>query len=438
MSRNPKLRKIIKSYVSAAIKLLSKETGSKFPSDNWSDAPEIPFIFSEDKLKHLPEYQKCLIALENDSIIASQLNAMVGIESRRSRSRKAVELVIRLPHLAIYQNKVEFNEEYFKREYEAFESTIYDNFFVYEVVVPLSGPVFPAPIKLSNELEICRVNPNDLSLPLQSENLSNRIPHFNKLLWAIRTQYSLFKVIGDKEIELDETERNEERRNKVNEAVEQVLTCLRLLNVSNVYPLTILHRTKSWLFHDVRQYPLKYFPSNQFSLQLDEDFHKTFPKFWKEFQQQAVNKHKFIGLAAKRFSYAHERHDWEDRIIDLLIAAEAIFLSQAGNQGELKHRLKLHAAKFLATDSKIRKQIFEDMSLAYDLRSNIVHGSNALDGVLKKIRKKESDTLSEKEKIDQFTYRIQDYIRVGINKTIDFASRNSQQQPVDWDDLLLN
>lgn len=437
MSQNPELRKIIKSYVAKAIKLVGTNVGSKFPSDDWSSAPEFPFIFSRDELEKLPEYKKCRFALENDPATASHLDELIGIESRRSRTSSAENLMIRLPHLAIYQNKVEFNGEYFKREYENFECALYDKDFSYEVVVPLSGLVFPAPVKLADNLEICRVNPNDLSLPLKSEDLSQRVPYFNELVWAIRTKYDLPKIVGEKETDLSADKENDERRGRANEMVEHLLTCLRLLNASNVYPTAIIHRTKSWFFHDIRYYPVKYSPTVRFSLQLDKDFNKTLQKFWKNFQRQALGKHKFIALAAKRFSYAHERHDWEDRIIDLLIAAEAVFLSQAGNQGELKHRLKLHAAKFLATDSKIRKQIFEDMSLAYDLRSNIVHGSHALDGVLKKIRKKEDIGFGEKYKIEQFISRIQNYIRTGINRMIFLASENNHQELVDWDDLLL-
>ena len=439
MSKNPELRKLIKAYAVAAIKLAAGDMGSRLPSDDWSDAPEFPFIFSEDKLKRLPEYEKCYKALESDSVIASQLDVMVGTSSRRERSQKAEGLMIRLPHLGIYQNALKFNEEFFRREYQAFENNFYDKNLTCEVVVPLSGPVFLAPIKLSDELEICRVNERDLSLPLKSDVVSNDKSFSSQSIWVIRTQYLLPKMVGDKaEHTLNDTERDEETRNRANETVEQILTCLRLSGVSNAYPQMIIHRTKPWLFPNTRRYPIKYFPTTQFSLKLDKNFNKTFLKFWKSFQKQAVNKHRFIALAAKRFSYAHERHDWEDRIIDLLIAAEAIFLSQAGSQGELKYRLKLHAAMFLATDSKTRKQIFEDMSLAYDLRSKIVHGTGELNSAISKIKKKEAVGLGEKYKLDQFVYRIQNYIRAAINKTIMIASKNKQQEIFNWDELLLN
>lgn len=192
--KKPKLYKSIKSYVVAAIDLVGNDLGNKFSSDDWFDAPEFPFIYSHDKLKQLPEYKKCLEVLKGDSIIASQFDVLVGINSRRSRSPKLEELMMRLPHLTIYKNTIKFSEEYFEREYNAFESNLFDKNFGYEVIVPLSGPVFKAPIKLSDKLEICQVNKNDLTIPLKSDMASNNRPYFDHLLWAIRTEYTLPKM----------------------------------------------------------------------------------------------------------------------------------------------------------------------------------------------------------------------------------------------------
>jgi hypothetical protein len=438
--KNSKLYKSIKSYVVAAIDLVSNDLGNKFSADDWFDAPEFPFIHSRDKLKQLSEYKKCLKVLKSDSIIASQFDVLVGTNSGRSRSPKLEELMMRLPHLTIYKNTIKFNEEYFEREYNAFESNLYDENFSYEVIVPLSGPVFKAPIKLSDKLEICQVNKNDLTIPLKNDMVSNDRPYFDQLLWAIRTQYTLPKIIGDEvKPNLEESDKNEVCRNKANGTIEQVLTCLRLLGASNVYPYQITHRTKPWIFHDIRQYSIKYFPATQFSLELEEDFHKVFIKFWETFQKYGVNKHTFIAVATKRYSYAHERYDREDRIIDLLIAAEALFLPKSGGQGELKYRLKLHAAMFLGNDSHTKKQIFDDMSFAYDLRSKIVHGSSDLDKFIKKIENRENIGFGEEYRFDQFIYRIQEYIRVAICKMINIASLHSNQKEIiNWDKLILD
>jgi hypothetical protein len=432
--RNPELYAHIKNYVVAVIKLLSDRGDRKYPSADWSDAPEFPFIFSLEEFKKLPEYRKCFEAIKRDTILTSHFNVLVGIDSRRSRSSDAESLMVRIPHLGVYRNRIEFNKSYFEAEYKAFEDTFYENDFDYEVVAPLSGPVFAAPIKLGEDLQICRVNRNGLTQPTKEDFDGDQL--FGGPLWAIRTRYKLPKIVGDdhKPI-LEKTEENEQCRNAANDIIDAVLTCLRLHNISNVYPLTILHRTKSWLFHDVREYTARFSATYPFTIELKNDFNKEFVRFWKTFQSEKVRRWKFIAQAAKRFSYAHERHDWEDKIIDLLIAAEALFLSQA--KGELSYRLRLNAARFLGADEGMRTQIFDDMGLAYDLRSGIVHGAS-IKSIVSTIKKREPVGLGEKYKLDQFTYRIQGYIRAAICQMIQLASKKrTDGDLVDWKDLVL-
>jgi hypothetical protein len=57
-----------------------------------------------------------------------------------------------------------------------------------------------------------------------------------------------------------------------------------------------------------------------------------------------------LANAVRRFSYACERDRPDDRLVDLMIAAESLFLggeSGPGNRGELSYRLSLRAAFFI-------------------------------------------------------------------------------------------
>ncbi|HMM78413.1 MAG TPA: HEPN domain-containing protein [Pyrinomonadaceae bacterium] len=435
--RNPELRDCIESYVRAAIDLIAEGKGTKYPYDDWSAAPEFPFIFSKTELKELPAYRHCLESLQADEIIIHQLNNMVGINSRRSRTSDVEGLMVRLPHLGVYRNRIRFNEEHFETEYAAFESAFYEDSFVYEAIAPLQGPVFAESIKLESEVEICRLNQFDLS-PLTKNDMDEDSIIFGNALWAIKTQYRIPKVIGDEvPIETDKTKEDESRRDQANDVLDRVLACLRLLGVPNAYPQVLLHRTKSWLFHDVREYSTRHRPSTQFSWELDADFTRTCTEFWAKLQSQIVQRHHLIIQAIKRFNYAHERHDWEDKIVDLLIAAEAIFLSQSGGSGELSYRLKLNAAMFLASDARSRKQVFDDMDRAYSLRSKIVHGADYTE-IKKEIEKKEAVGLGEEYKFDQFIFRIQGYIQTAIHRMIDIASTTSKgDMLVKWNSLIL-
>lgn len=79
--------------------------------------------------------------------------------------------------------------------------------------------------------------------------------------------------------------------------------------------------------------------------------------------------------AVERFRDASLRFASEDELIDMMIAAEALFLP--GEQSELSHRLALHAALWLADEwesvkaSDIRKFV----KRVYTVRSKTIHGN---------------------------------------------------------------
>lgn len=100
---------------------------------------------------------------------------------------------------------------------------------------------------------------------------------------------------------------------------------------------------------------------------------REFPLLWDKLQKPKVRKE--LDTALRRFSYSCVRHDNEDKIIDLMIAAETLFL-HGKNEGEKGFRLALRAAYFLGTDSASRKQVYDRMRKAYGLRSKLVHGGS--------------------------------------------------------------
>jgi hypothetical protein len=94
-----------------------------------------------------------------------------------------------------------------------------------------------------------------------------------------------------------------------------------------------------------------------------------------EFYNQLVRKRPSIKgsleLAIRRFDLAYERAYPADKLIDMMIAFEALFLPE---RDELALRLSLRVANLLR-DEEDRQEIFKKMKRAYKLRSHIVHGT---------------------------------------------------------------
>jgi hypothetical protein len=129
-----------------------------------------------------------------------------------------------------------------------------------------------------------------------------------------------------------------------------------------------------------------------------------------------------LGVALRRFNSANERLKDEDRLLDLIIAMEALLL-RGDEQNELGFRFALRGTA-LISDKKIRKEIFSNLKSAYDLRSRIVHGEreHSINKLLKRLREKNGLDMS----LSTFTQSIEniarrlivDYAR--LRRTVDF------------------
>jgi len=86
-------------------------------------------------------------------------------------------------------------------------------------------------------------------------------------------------------------------------------------------------------------------------------------------------------LSALRLSYANARAQAEDRILDVVIAAEALYLStdMQGVQQELSYRASLRAAFWSNDIAELpdKQSVFDIVKAAYALRSKVARGESA-------------------------------------------------------------
>lgn len=86
---------------------------------------------------------------------------------------------------------------------------------------------------------------------------------------------------------------------------------------------------------------------------------------------EGKSRHNEIKLAMKRIYYSKTRLDQQDRLLDLMIASELLYNSNAKN--ELTLTISLNAA--LHSDEKNKESVYKDFKDAYAARSDIVHGN---------------------------------------------------------------
>ena len=88
------------------------------------------------------------------------------------------------------------------------------------------------------------------------------------------------------------------------------------------------------------------------------------------FEDLHSDKFRNIALALRRFSSIYDRHPADDRVVDAIIAIEALLKIDS----ELSFRLAFRTAGILAAHDNERIAIFREMRDYYDARSRIVHG----------------------------------------------------------------
>ena len=116
-----------------------------------------------------------------------------------------------------------------------------------------------------------------------------------------------------------------------------------------------------------------------------------------------------------------------DKIIDLGIALEALYLSNISETTELAFRLRLHAARHLRENEKDRKALMKQLTEIYDWRSAVVHTG--------KLPRKEVSRTKKRPftpaEVNQFIERAQDLCQESIIKII-----KAKKFP-DWNSLIL-
>lgn len=138
-------------------------------------------------------------------------------------------------------------------------------------------------------------------------------------------------------------------------------------------------------------------------------------------------------IALRRFNAAVDRASLDDAVVDHLIAAEALFLQDAGSpddRTELGYRLSLRMALFLEAAGRDRHSTFRFMRSAYRLRSRISHGGTSVP----EVAVSGQDTLPLPQFVDELAAVMRDALRLAVEH---YRSDSAFGSAAWWDRLIL-
>jgi len=440
-----------KAYVKAAIELLSRVCPATPPETmaglrDWVRSEnvfvmrdrEVPYwsrgISSRLEVLHaLPEHKLFLQALSKDAAAARHVG--VVITARGGRHIKPEELTDRVLWKMVQQcGGFVFDVAAFDALFAEFDADLHRESIDYVAVAPIPRLNCEKlqTIPLGTDFELAQLSDDEL-IKCLGVSIYPNIDFFGVVSttpnYGLRHRFSLNKYFG---VEPPEEEKKAAGRHEaIIDRFHEVLNALRVFKPGNISIPGFVVFSKQWPVESILNgSPIDPAALHSNNYELANGEGEKFSLFWKAFEDARGKP--FLDAAIRRFGYAGERRRAEDRLVDLIISAESLFLSDAGEtkeRGELRFRLSLRFAFFAKMQGYGRLDQFRLMRNAYDARSSVVHGGQLDESTLK---------LAGQGKVPLaiFVDTVEDAIRNTLHVAIE-TEPLSKTKLLDWEKLIL-
>jgi len=442
-----------KAYVQAAIALLSADCPEGPPETpgglrEWVRSSGETFtlrdagtpywhkgvLSHEGQLHSFSEYRAFVDALHADPPLARHLGALVGTTHGRLRISEEQVADHLIWTMAEKCGRFTFDSAEFDRLFAEFEADLRRDDLDFIAAGPM--PNFKCeslPLRLAPDLEIDYLTDEEIVRCLRlgiypGIDLGGHLHLTAKC--GIRCRFVQKKLFGELRLTPDEMRKLQSLPEGLTDRFQDVLFALRLFKEGRISMPGLVIFSRQWPMNggtaSTRIDPgLRL--ANNYELNTQEVL--RFQRFWSDFER--VRAVPFLDNAIRRFGYSGERHRPEDRLVDLLISAESLFLSDTGEtreRGELRFRLALRFAFFTELDGYNRRERFRLMRSAYDARSSVVHGGRLDEDDLK-------IPGEGKVPLSRFVDVVEEAIRYALHKAIEIKPMG-KTTPVDWDALI--
>ena len=335
----------------------------------------------ERELSGMSLQANLLRAIEGDQRIGRHFDALVGTSEESLRFQ--FDAFLRSLNIRLWDVQgIEFNESEFEKMYEQLENSFHSDFFTFRCFAPIENfQMKEAMIELDPGFSITRFPDEDKQDILASSAQSGRS---NKAIAFIENIFETYivvpKVIGGLEQDRSSSSPGpyELARHKFDAACE----ALRLFQQGAIGFNYVWLKNTSWVLDGGTTIRWSSAPATFIGKPyvLPSGDNWRFREFWQKYNQSKGTNLARLDLALRRFDFGYQRTMPEDKIIDYMIALEALLLNKTEGQ-ELGFRLSLRGSALLGSTPEERKTIYEELNVGYRERSNIAHGGSTKDVV---------------------------------------------------------
>jgi hypothetical protein len=393
-------------------------------------------VIDSDRLETYPGYRACTEYLHSHPLIGGHLNRLVGTAFSASRMDANGTLMSFIYSMVDEQGHLTFTDAKFDAKWSALIDLCRATHIPLKAIAPLPSLDLPAfPFALNQEVMLDRFTDDEVTRAFHVgviRPLSERFALIPKELGVgIRRTMLVPKVVrGDDPppAPSSETEGRFGYRPPLLEhlALDDVSSAMRLFKSTQIRHVGYLSWTdSSWLNSGTSFRILGHGPyGGRFELSGPEV--QDLLVLWHLLEEEGNR----LAFSIHRFNLAFDRGLLADRLVDLVIAAEALLLGDLDDKyrGELRFRFALRAAKFIAHPTYAQRDVFRVMRQAYDARSAIVHGGSPKDTRLPN---------DSSAKLPALTDAVEELVRLGLRKALAMKDEGAKlKQSNFWDGLV--
>lgn len=364
------------------------------------------FIFRfRDEITRLPEWTSVLECVSRDDVIDKHLKQQI-----RSPFGGFLLDDFHLLHGIIWMSVDEnrpfhFNPDIFNSVYSKIESHFYSEIVTRKSICLLLG--FDSEVEeidLGNGLKIRKISKDEIVELWRESGWFRGLVEFSfkfrftPIKYILELSMEAPKIAGDEEYKVEPADMK----------FEKVVSALRLFKGGWVdYPF-IRERVTSTL-PSGSHYAMKRSDITGGPVGISYKLSKEETDDFKEFYKRIEKKIDCSKIPLKRFNETYRRVNVEDKLIDYLIAFEALFLRGTKILTHIGRTIGIASSMLLGKTDEEREEIRDFLEKAYSIRNDIVHGSDY---------ETEPIVREKRYTFNDFVSKTEDYLRESIKKLL--------------------
>lgn len=381
------------------------------------------------QMQTLPSYQAARDSILADPVLAPQMGQLLGPAGLGGIRLEVDDVLLSLVD-AMFRDDgtIVFEEDKYEARWKEIEEVLYSEKVIQVSVAPLPGFTVPLlPIELEEGLAIDKLTDAEIKRCVRAGLLTPFAPGIPiidpeggvGIRWITHHEKIAFSKV---QVTPPVSSGTFGRRPALQAPmlVDDIIMVLRLLKASELRCPGVVTFRRGWRLAGMLQWNTRAVSRPSFgSCLLDEKDVSLLTSLWRTLKGGLLEKarFRFLGTALRRLNYSFDRSLPEDRLVDLLIGAESLFLHDAtepAERGELRFRLALRGAMFVAHPAYSRRQVYQVLSRAYAARSAIVHGGEA--------RKTALPDAPDAD-LRRFVAAVEEILRLGLRRGIFLSAR---------------